>query len=160
VDGRERIISVDPGLMTGVALLTRNNDKVERTLSDEVKEHELAPWLRQCLKDWKTLEGAGVRVTVVYERFTITQETARLSQAPWSLEMIGVLKQVMRDHDYPVELAYGQRPGEAKNVVDNKKLRRLELWHVGGAGHANDALRHGVLNLINRGWRDPRFLKA
>jgi hypothetical protein len=85
-------------------------------------------------------------------------ETAKNSQAPWSLEMIGVLKQVCRDYHYPLELVYAQRPTEAKNVVPNPKLKRLELWHRGGAGHANDAIRHAVLCLIKRGWEDPRLL--
>jgi hypothetical protein len=150
---------MDPGLKTGLALLERYGDQVTRVLSTEVDEHEVAPWIRMVMHDWQDLEMDDIVVTCVYETFTITMETAKLSQAPWSLEMIGVFKQVLRDYNYPLELIYGQQPSAAKNVVDNKKLQRLELWHVGGAGHANDAIRHGVLNLINRGWRDPRLIK-
>lgn len=156
--GNERLISVDPGLKTGVALLDRKGDDVSLTLSAELNEAELAPWLRMCLHNWRELEDEDVTVTVVFERFLITMETAKNSQAPWSLEMIGVLKQVCRDYGYPLELIYAQRPTEAKNVVPNPKLKRLGLWHRGGAGHANDAIRHGVLCLIKRGWEDPRLL--
>lgn len=156
--GNERIISVDPGLVTGVALLDRRGDEVSLTLSAEVGESELAPWLRMCLNNWEELDEQGVVVSVVYERFLITMETAKNTQAPWSLEMIGVLKQVCRDCNYPLELIYAQRPSEAKSIVTNAKLKRLELWHRGGDGHALDAIRHGVLCLIKRGWEDSRLL--
>jgi len=159
VQGSERILCVDPGLKTGVARLDRSENDVTVNESFELDEHEVAPWLREHLAGWtdRMTSGEGHTI-VVYERFIITPRTATLTQAPWSLELIGVTKQVCRDLEYPVERMYGQTPAEGKSVVDNKKLQRLELWHRGGAGHANDAIRHGVLNLINRGWRDPRFL--
>jgi hypothetical protein len=37
-------------------------------------------------------------------------------------------------------------------------LKRLDLWHRGGAGHANDAIRHAVTAAIKSRWRDPRML--
>ena len=51
-----------------------------------------------------------------------------------------------------------QSPAEAKSLVNNKMLHRLGLWHRGGAGHANDAIRHAVTYGIRKGWRDPRLL--
>jgi len=158
VKGQERLVSVDPGLVTGVTLMDRSADTVKVTLSAELGESEVAPWLRMCLSDWESLEEQGIIFSVVCESFFITAQTAKNSQAPWSLEMIGVLKQVCRDLNYPLDLIYWQKPSAAKTMIDNAKLRRLELWHRGGAGHANDAIRHGVLCLINRGWRDSRFL--
>jgi hypothetical protein len=156
--GNERLVCVDPGLMTGVALIDRRGDDLSLTLSGELGESEVADWLRMCLHDWEKLEENGIVVSVVYERFLITMETAKNSQAPWSLEMIGVLKQVCRDYNYPLDLIYAQRPSEAKSIVTNAKLKRLGLWHKGGAGHALDAIRHGVLCLVKRGWEDSRLL--
>lgn len=158
MQGSERLVAIDPGLMTGAALLDRHGDSVKVTLSAELQEHEVAPWLRMCMNNWRELDEQGVTFSVIFERFLITAETAKNSQAPWSLEMIGVLKQVCRDYEYPLELVYAQRPTEAKNIVPNEKLRRLGLWHRGGAGHARDAIRHGVLCLIKRGWEPVQLL--
>lgn len=157
--GFETLLCIDPGLLTGVAALTRLNDKVVVDESLELAEGEVAPWLRRKLTDWDYYEDRRDHtMTVVAEQFFITAQTAKNSQAPWSLELIGVTKQVLRDVHYPLERVYWQKPSAAKAVVDNEKLKRLELWHRGGAGHANDAIRHGVLCLIKRGWVDTRLL--
>lgn len=158
--GEERLVCVDPGLLTGVALLRRVGNDVQVEKSAELSEDELAAWLRIEMYDWQGREAEGVDVTVVVEQFFITAQTAKNSQAPWSLENIGITKQVLRDECYPVERVYWQKPSAAKSVVPNEKLQRLKLWHRGGAGHANDAIRHGVLCLIKRGWVDPRMLRG
>lgn len=158
--GFEILLCVDPGLLTGVALLSRTHDQVDLLQSYELPEDEFAPWLRINMHGWAEREETGLDVTVVCEQFFITAQTAKNSQAPWSLENIGILKQTLRDECYPPERVYWQKPSAAKTVVDNPKLQRLGLWHKGGAGHANDAIRHGVLCLIKRGWSDPRLLKG
>lgn len=158
--GEERLICVDPGLLTGVALLSRGDDTVSVVDSAELPEDEVAAWLRIQLHGWTEQEAAGVDVNVVVEQFFITAQTAKNSQAPWSLELIGVTKQVLRDECYDTGRVYWQKPSAAKSVVPNEKLHRLGLWHKGGAGHANDAIRHGALCLIKRGWVDPRMLRA
>lgn len=159
MNGDEFLVCVDPGLATGVALLRRVKDIVTVVESHELAESGVAPWLRTKVKDWADLESQETTLSVVCEQFFITAQTAKNSQAPWSLENIGILKQCLRDVYYPLTRVYWQKPSAAKSVVTNEKLHRLELWHKGGAGHANDAIRHGVLCLIKRGWVDPRMLK-
>lgn len=160
MNGKELILSVDPGQTTGVAVLRREMNHVCLDWSDEVSEDDFADVIRKVLSGWRERKDlADIRMTVVCESFLITMETAKKSQAPFSLEMIGVLKQCCRDEGYPLNMIYWQTPADAKSVVTNPKLKRLDLWHVGGDGHAMDAIRHGVLCLIERGWTDTRLLK-
>jgi hypothetical protein len=152
----EWLIGVDPGLATGLALVERKDDIAQVYWSGEVPPEGIAPTIRPWLGWWQQTE----RFTVVVEAFIITQRTAQLTAQPWSLEGIGIVKQCMWDAnmDMATQLVM-QRPA-VKTVVDNKKLQRVQLWHRGGAGHANDAIRHCVVRMINTGWRDPRLLAS
>lgn len=155
------LLCVDPGLLTGVAALERIDDNVKLLGSAERNEDQFANWFRTMLDEGVNEEQHhGQVLSIVCEQFFITAQTAKNSQAPWSLENIGIMKQCLRDIGYPLERVFWQKPSAAKLVVPNDKLHRLELWHRGGAGHANDAIRHGVLCLIKRGWVDTRMLRA
>jgi hypothetical protein len=114
--------------------------------SGELDIHETADWCESHMGD--------VDVVVV-ERFIINHSTISNSQSPWSLETIGVVRVLAQRADVPFEM---QSAAEGKSVVDNSMLHRLELWHKGGKGHANDAIRHTAAFMIRRGWRDPRML--
>ena len=105
---------------------------------------------------WELANNPGIRI--VCERFTITQETAKKSQAPFSLEQIGNLKQAMRDAGIPVTEINLQAPRDAKAMFPNPALKKLDYWHKGGAGHAMDAIRHGLLYLARNGWKPTRLL--
>ena len=84
------------------------------------------------------------------------QRTIKNTPAPWSLEATGVIRAVAGLKSQQI---VQQLPGDAMNLVDNDMLRRLGLWHRGGEGHANDALRHAVLYAVKTlRWRDPRML--
>ena len=105
---------------------------------------------------WELANHPDIRI--VCERFTITQETAKKSQAPFSLEQIGNLKQAMRDVKRPVSGIYLQTPRDAKAMFPNPALKKLGYWHKGGAGHAMDSIRHGLLFLARNGWKPTRLL--
>lgn len=147
----EIIIAVDPGKLTGLALLSF--DRVEQTLtleeSVECDEQSVIPVFRR----WLHRHTGKGHPTIVCERFVINSRTVTNSAAPWSLECIGAIKQAMRDQGMTGEQIVWQSPANAKSVVPNDKLKRLGTWHRGGAGHANDAIRHGVLYTISRGFR-------
>ena len=142
------VAAVDPGLLTGVCVV--EFDPVEgctKLQSAELKYEELLPW---------SLTNLGMADAVVVERFTINQRTIKNTQAPWSLMGIGVITSVMMLSDRGIIL---QNPSDAMSLVDNPMLTRLGLWHKGGQGHANDALRHAVLYAVKKlRWRDPRML--
>jgi hypothetical protein len=94
---------------------------------------------------------------VVCERFTINAQTVRNSQAPYSLEQIGVLKHLCREAGYSVDDIIMQSPADAKAMFPNEALKKVGTWHVGGEGHANDAMRHALLRLVKTGWK-PKVL--
>lgn len=89
-------------------------------------------------------------IHVVIERFIITEETGKLTEAPWSLELIGHVKYLCWKYKRAVDL---QSPSQ-KGFATNEKLRAVNFWHVGGEGHANDSLRHGMIWIVehNRKW--------
>lgn len=153
----ERVVAIDPGKLTGVAFMLRKGDEVSLLGSFEWDEDEVIPGVRPFIQDWRPLQKGAFPLRVVIEKFTITVETAKKSQAPFSLEVIGAVKQVCRDAEYPVSAIAWQKPSEAKESFPNAKLKRVGLWHKGGEGHALDAIRHGALYLARTGWRDSGF---
>jgi hypothetical protein len=150
------VIAVDPGKATGIALLsyidTMDNPQLHG--SCEVQPHEFAPKVRGIIEQVRLEENFGI----VCERFTINAQTVKNSQAPYSLEQIGVLKQVMRDFSIDENTIVWQTPADAKNLFPNPSLKKVGTWHVGGEGHANDAIRHGLLYLVKQAKWVPRVL--
>jgi hypothetical protein len=149
------VLAVDPGKATGVVLMSWNgSDLVPNVLfSKEVQPEEFALVIETMLSTRKQEDD----FTVVCERFTINAQTVRNSQAPYSLEQIGVLKHLCRTNMYDPEKIVFQSPADAKNMFPNPVLKKLGTWHVGGEGHANDAMRHALLALVRQKWV-PRIL--
>jgi len=147
------ILAVDPGKATGIAFFEFDREVGDPVLLKtwEATFDNFAEVIRQVLYHYPNTE-------VVCERFTITAQTAKNSQAPFSLEHIGILKQIMVDYKHPVDSLIMQTPTDAKNMFDNPKLKKLGYWHRGGAGHALDAIRHGLLHLVKTGWKPTGLL--
>jgi hypothetical protein len=149
------VLSIDPGKASGVALLswdgTDGNPNI--LLSKEVQPEEFAIPVETLLNSYKNEDS----LSVVCERFTINAQTVRNSQAPYSLEQIGVLKHLCRTNMYDPERIIFQSPADAKAMFPNEALKKVGAWHVGGEGHANDAIRHALLRLVKTGWK-PRVL--
>lgn len=144
------VLSVDPGKLTGIALVESAGPTVLASSEVEILDLEAALMA--------LLEQAGLDrgLLPVIEKFTITIDTAKNSQAPWSLEAIGITRNtVWRERSQELVM---QLPSEAKNLMTNPRLRALGCWHRGGEGHANDAIRHALYALHRRGWRDRRLL--
>ncbi len=150
------VLAIDPGKVTGMALISlKTPSEPVLEWSKELEQHEVAEAVRGVL--WapeKRLE-----LDVVCERFVINAQTVRNSQAPYSLEVIGIVKQCLLDSGRPMDDIYFQAPADAMSMFDNKKLKKLEYWHVGGAGHALDAIRHALLRCIKLGWKPLRLLQ-
>ena len=151
------VLSVDPGKATGVALLHLAKDEEPKIIfSGEAQPEEFAGVIRNILKDFTEDYSA---LTVVCEKFTITAQTVRNSQAPYSLEQIGALKQILQDFGIDRDSIVWQMPVDAKKMFPNETLKTLEIWHKGGEGHANDALRHALLRLVKGGWIPRKLLQ-
>jgi hypothetical protein len=159
-----RVLAIDPGKTTGVALLHRlvAANTVETKLTAELvilgDNPQHATTLRRIIRGWKAA-GDEYPLRIVVERFTITPDTGKKSQeAKAALETIGAVKLMCVEVGYPLDAIVYQGPGEAKAGWHNAKLKRCGLWHRGGAGHALDALRHAATYLVSGGWSDPRMI--
>jgi len=152
------ILSVDPGKASGIACFAWGDEHVEPylLLSGEYQPHEFAEPVRDVLV--RSI-AENLRLEVVCERFTINAQTVKNSQAPYSLEQIGVLKQLLRDAGINENELKFQNPSDAKRMFPNEALKKLEYWHRGGEGHALDAIRHGLLYLAKNGWTPSRLLQ-
>jgi hypothetical protein len=151
------VFAVDPGKASGVALMSWEKDlgeEPELNYSAEVQPEDFAAEIRIALGFLKHSDP----LYIACESFTINAQTAKNSQAPWSLENIGVLKHLCREAGYdPSNIAF-QPPVNAKNMFPNPTLKKLGYWHKGGEGHANDAIRHALLRLVKAGWSPVRLL--
>lgn len=150
------ILSLDPGKITGVALLRVEpglDPVLERSL--ELEQHEVAKIVREILANPAIKDN----IDIACERFVINAQTVRNSQAPYSLEVIGILKQCLFDIDKSGDDIYFQAPASAMAMFTNEKLKKLGYWHRGGAGHALDAIRHALSRAVNSGWKPVGLLK-
>jgi hypothetical protein len=143
------IIALDPGLSSGCSIVTLTgpvgSHEVELVESHELDVEHTWHWLESAL-----IQTEGIpNVELVAETFIITIETAKKSQSPWSLRLLGVADYLAAQHRVPF---IEQTPAQAKRLVTNDMLRAGGLWHKGGAGHANDATRHAVYRLLTTGW--------
>lgn len=154
---RHGVLSVDPGKTSGIAFLTwsgATTDSPVLKYSTESAEDVYASDVVRALSSLSDYD----KFIVACEKFTITAKTVTNSQAPYSLEQIGVLKHLCREYGYPVEDIKFQTPADAKNMFPNPTLKKLEIWHKGGEGHANDALRHALLALVKAKWAPVQLL--
>lgn len=154
------VISVDPGKLSGVCLVewSENQDELPVVkMSAEVLEDVYAEWLDKAMAIAFSITQSYSQVSIVCERFTITAQTVRNSQAPYSLEQIGVLKHLCRVKDFDPSNIVFQAPVDAKALFPNEALKKVGTWHKGGEGHANDAIRHALLRLAKTGWK-PKVL--
>ena len=148
------VLAVDPGKVTGLALFSYTSGG-EPAL-DWSGEVEFADFI---FETRKSFELFGDELEIICEKFTINTQTAKKAQAPYSLEVIGALKSIMLDNGRDPEALMYQQPADAMAMFTNEKLKKLEYWHRGGAGHALDAIRHGLLRLVKSGWIPTRLLK-
>ena len=152
------VLSVDPGKMSGVCLLEWSGSEDDLPVvkfSVEVDDAGYASPIDIALHQWRAYDS----FMVVCERFTITAQTVRNSQAPYSLEQIGILKHMCRTSGYAPEDITFQAPVDAKTMFTNESLKKIGTWHKGGEGHANDAIRHALLKLVKSGWKPKVLLK-
>lgn len=141
------IFAFDPGLTTGWAFCKT------ATMSVISGEDDMETFYER-MEAW--FSHYGERLDVCGERFTINVETAKKTQAPWSLEVIGVSKFLARKYgcgDVTLQL-----PADAKRFCTNDRIRAMGWWVKGTKGHDKDALRHLMIRLVKLGWSDERLI--
>jgi hypothetical protein len=99
----------------------------------------------------------GTIDVVVCERFIIGAHTAKLTQAPWSLEQIGALRFFCSRNSIPFVL---QNAADAKKFGTDKALNTLGWKRPRGGGHARDAQRHLLVYLAKKNMIDLEPLLA
>jgi hypothetical protein len=142
-----KVLAVDPGVLSGVAVVEFTEDGTAHILTaHEVPTTEVYGAI-------KVAVGTYPDAALVSEAFTITARTARVRAPNDSLEIIGAMKALAHDLGRGWEAVTLQRPSDAKHLVSNDMLRDIGAWYRGGEGHANDALRHAVLYAVRNGWQ-------
>lgn len=131
------LIAIDPGELSGWAVVdTETGDVLE---SAELTEFEVGTRVEWYLNRYPSAQ-------IVMEKFTITPETGKKSQQPTALYIIGSVRYLY--YKYTGNIVPLQTPADAKSFSTNEKLKAVGLWHVGGEGHAKDALRHALLWMV------------
>ena len=78
-----------------------------------------------------------IEVVFVVEKFTMN---CKITQSPWSLETIGLIRYFAQHYQVPLHL---QTPSQAKNLISNDVIKKAELYTPGKV-HAMDAIRHAL----------------
>lgn len=134
-----RLVAFDPGKTTGVADWTQEGGLATNELT--------VPEVYQCLEDMAR-DTRGFETRIVSESFVITVNTAKNTQAAWSLNLIGVFQYFSWSYGWPLTM---QSPTVAKTFATDAKLRHVGWWTKGRGGHANDASRHLMTYAAQRG---------
>lgn len=151
------ILAVDPGKKSGICALTHERGQAPVLLSSG--EFLMEEYHTPILNSFDYARNLDIEISVVCERFTINAQTIKNSQAPFSLEQIGILKYLMLSSGMDVDSIVFQSPADAKRMFSNEALKKLNYWHRGGEGHALDAIRHGLLYSVKSGWNPIKLLE-
>lgn len=147
------LLAIDPGKKTGWSEIQYDESTFNLVVTAELDVDEVFETLLNGIDD----PEAHHPDVIVIEDFRITVGTGKLGSPDWSLRLIGAVEYLGFKYDIPV---VKQFPSNAKAFSTNEKLRAVGMWHKGGAGHANDSLRHAMLYMVKHGWRDDRLLEA
>jgi hypothetical protein len=131
----------DPGKMSGLVTLDTETNEFSPF---ELGFDDMCRTLMSAVDIHHTRGG----LLLISESFIITQQTGKNTQAPWSLELIGVMRMISQI--YLGRSLVLQQPASAKRFSSDDRLRRLG-WYTPKKGHANDAARHLLLLMATRG---------
>lgn len=131
------VLGVDPGKKTGICLLDLMKEDCPGV---EVPFDELGYVLEDYISRY--------RPAVAIEAFVINAATVKNTQAPWSLEGIGITRYLA--HKYDCMFAK-QAQSSAKRFATNERLQALG-WYVPGKGHLADGQRQALLFAVAHGW--------
>lgn len=124
------ILSIDPGLMTGVSVIDwSNRDKPSKVETCELDIKGFYDRIEDLVKSSDV---------VVMENFIVTVASAKKDFQPFSLHLIGLVGYLCYHNQKKLVM---QDPLD-REFTPNQVVKDLDLWHKGGAGHANQASRH------------------
>jgi hypothetical protein len=124
--------------MTGVMLIDRGH-------SASFPLHAQLPFNEMC----SFLDNTSFQLKqIVVERYIITPETAKKSQQPDALEVIGMLRYFSVTEHIPMQY---QTSAQAKRMITDERLKEVG-WYTKGLEHGNDAARHMLFYYLKQGW--------
>jgi hypothetical protein len=138
---------LDPGKTTGFSTLDRWTEKFEAV------ELDFDETCRKLLTAPQYNAEGGLVLGA--ESFIITVNTAKNSQAPWSLELIGCARMI--SNLYLQRKLEMQSPAVAKRFSSDARLKHMGYF-TRAKGHANDASRHLLVFLATHGYLDEETL--
>lgn len=141
------LLAVDPGGNTGLAWL------LDREFGSDVRANG-----RFGFHEWflSAVSRIATPQAVICEEFIVTSATARKTQQPDALRIIGWLELWCHQHGVPFVL---QTPSQAKGFGTDAKLKHFGWYRTGSGGHDNDAARH-LLTYLAVNLRDPATIET
>lgn len=149
IRSKEFLLSIDPGLATGTSLF--NTEDLQNAFLIDSHEYgitEFYEYLESIMKLYSD------ELMIVIEGFIISEETAKKTPAPWSLELIGFVKYMCWKYEVPLVT---QQPVE-REFATHEMLHEMNFWHKGGEGHAIQSMKHALVWMVNRDRRLMRKL--
>lgn len=144
----ELILAIDPGKTSGVASCFFGGGEIVSFTAFELDQQQTCDYV------WGCVTGVGYPINIVAERFVIGPNTLKMSRggAHCAIGIIETARWMARRHQASFKL---QDPATAKRMCSNDLLRKAGFWTPALHGHANDAARHLVVALVERGWYSP-----
>lgn len=131
------VIGVDPGYVTGIAVTDVDARKIYVGYQDYHWEAV------DGITEWLSHRNATI-VMIFCEKYTITQNTVKMTRQDHALKVCGALEWFARRHDYLYE---EQSKATAGKIAQDARLREMGLYVRTQGGHANDATRHLLLGM-------------
>jgi hypothetical protein len=134
---KNNILCIDPGGTTGVAIFSVSKDRQPELL----KYLEVPKGTQGFINFYRENESLYRWGKIVCESFTLRTGVKFPDLTP--VYIIGALEVLAKDG---VEIIF-QSPS-LKGLCDDDRLKFIQM-HQRGNGHANDAIRHGIIYLRN-----------
>lgn len=129
------MMGVDAGAATGIAIISTGDDGLWSI--DSLRTEEIVGRY-EAEKQIASVLHSGYDVTVVAERFTITERTTKTKRQYDTLYINGYMDGLCHSLGLPY---HELTPAESKGFGEDPKLRRLGWYEKTSDGHANDAAR-------------------
>ena len=132
-----RLVSVDPGVTTGVSFITYSDHSVQLEQAFQIQNG------RRGFIDF--LRGTVLSTHLSVDQFVCEDFILRPGVHGANIEpafVIGAMEGVLSNQNIYMQ------PASQKKLVNDERLKRLEMFSTGWP-HANDATRHGIIYLRN-----------
>lgn len=140
------VVWLDPGLLTGMCVYDLTGDFLVHL--DEHNSYNTGQLIEYA--------GAGQRASVGWESYTIMKGPQ--TQAPWSLEVIGMAKYLCARHGHEV---LPEAAPKAREVCTTSMLRKMGWYsQVKGKKDALSSAQHMVAWMIRTGTVPDRYKDA